>query len=81
VVLSVLVMMSEAAIPRPPPGTGVPPTVRPFVQDPSGCPILAPGFFSPCVDKCASGCPQKWICCPNGCGQYCYDTVHMIGNN
>ena len=80
VVLSVL-LMAEAATPRPRPGTGVPPTISPIVQDPMGCPTLAPGYIAHCVNKCASGCPKEWICCSNGCGRYCYDPVHMIGNN
>ena len=80
VVLSVL-LMTEAATPRPRPGTGVPPTISPIVQDPMGCPTLAPGYIAHCVNKCASGCPKEWICCSNGCGRYCYDPVHMIGNN
>ena len=42
-------------------------------QVPNGCPALPNDAFGLCVDKCIHGCPQNWICCPNGCGRYCYD--------
>ena len=48
------------------------PTLRPV---PNGCPALPNDVFGLCVDKCAGGCPPRWICCPNGCGQYCYNPV------
>lgn len=62
-------------------GRGIPPTVSPFLFDDKGCPVLVSGIMGLCVDKCANGCPEGWICCGNGCGQYCFDPVNKLGNN
>lgn len=43
------------------------------VRVPNGCPSLPNDAFGLCVDKCENGCPKDWICCPNGCGRYCYN--------
>lgn len=40
---------------------------------PNGCPPVANDAFGLCVDGCSNGCAKGWICCPNGCGRFCYD--------